>query len=512
MRRAGVAVVAAMVVAVSACGGGGTPPPAAPVSSAAEPSAVTHTPAPTPERDLPGTTAWRIGKVASADELAGFADHAGIAPGTPVTLRVTTTAPSWHAEVYRLGDYGGTGGRLVAQTPEWAGVRQPPVKVEAGNMVTAAHWTPSEPIDTTGWAPGSYLIKLVAATGVQKYVPLAVTSPDMSGAVVLISATNTYQAYNEYGGYSLYRGRQGFDDRARRVSFDRPYDRHGARLVVGYEQPLIAVAERLGIRLAYATNADLEAGPERFHGARGIVSPGHDEYWSVSMRDTVEKLRDQGVNLAFLGANSVYWRVRSADSGRVMEGYKSASEDPVKADATTTAMWRQAPAARAENALVGQLYECFPAKGPMTITDPDFFLYSGTGVRAGQQFPGLLGVEVDRAYPIAGTPPNLRTVAHSPVQCGNVGQTYSDMTYYTTESGAGVFAVGTMYWTKGLMPVAESDTGITPESTRFATAVTENLLRAMAEGPMGRTHPAVGNLAELRANPSTRTGTGGAVG
>lgn len=485
------------------------------------------TPTPTPTRDpakwvveeneKPGTTDWTLtGGQIPTEQLAGFADKTSYASGDPVTLRVTSQVPTWTAEVYRLGFYQGTGGRLVWTSQPQTGQVQPAPRVLEGNMVSAATWSPSLKIDTTGYVPGSYLVKLVAPNKQARYVPFTVHSADFKGRLVLLSATTTYQAYNEWGGYSLYRGPgKGFDDRARRVSYDRPYDTQGARHVVGYEQNVVFTAERLGLNLGYAASEDIDAGPNAFAGARGIVSPGHDEYWSPGMRSTVETLRDQGTNLAFLGANAVYWRVRYAASElgerRIVEGYKSAAEDPVKTEAAT-AMWRQSPSPKPESSLVGMLYECFPAEGALVVHDPDFFLFQGTGATKGSSYPGLIGTEIDRAYPGSLAPPTLRVVAHSPVQCGKVGTTYSDVTYYTTPSGAGVFAAGTMNWTYGLQGAPQAGTGQTQASLVFATKVTENLFAAMAAGPMGTAHPVVTNISEINPNPSTKTGTGGGVG
>lgn len=518
-----------VVMLLAACA---TQPPSEPVTSRPVPTpaqsatSATPTPNPTPTPDprqwvqrenaQPGTRGWTLEKgAAAADQVAGFADRTSAAAGEKVTLRVTATVPTWTAEVYRLGYYGGAGGRLVWRSDPQTGVAQPPPRVDAGNAVTAAHWAPSLALDTAGWPPGSYLIKLVIPSGAGRYIPLTIRSDAYAGRVVLLAATTTYQAYNTWGGYSLYKGPHGFEDRARRVSYDRPYDHNGARHATGYEQNIVLLAERLGLDLAYATVDDLERGPAAFAGARGLVSPGHDEYWSPAMRATVEALRDSGTNVAFLGANALYWRVRLSASPlgerRVVEGYKSAAEDPVK-DGSATAQWRQSPGANPESSLVGMLYECFPAEGALVVHDPAFFLFAGTGATRGSSYPGLIGTEIDRAYPGYGTPASLRVVAHSLVQCGNVGRTYADMTYYTAPSGAGVLAVGTMNWVYALQADPQPGTGQTPATLAFATKVTENLLTAMAAGPMGASNPATSNLAEIAPNPSTRTGTGGPVG
>ena len=102
-------------------------------------------------------------------------------------------------------------------------------------------------------------------------------------------------------------------------------------------------------------------------------------------------------------------------------------------------------------------------------------------------------------------------LAHFPVRCGPSKRTFSDFTYYTTASGAGVFAVGTMLWTKSLRGT-DPAFGIDERSVAFSRKVTANLLQAMAAGPMGRAHPARPNLAQLHESSSTSTGTGGTVG
>ena len=131
--------------------------------------------------------------------------------------------------------------------------------------------------------------------------------------MVLVNAVTTWQAYNLWGGRSLYEGPGGFDGRSRKVTFDRPYDTSGARLFLDFERDAIEVAERSGVPLAYLTSLDLRPGV--LDGARAVVSLGHDEYWSPGMRAAVTRARDNGTNLAFLGANAVYWRIGMCTAG-----------------------------------------------------------------------------------------------------------------------------------------------------------------------------------------------------
>ena len=506
-----VMVLASLTVA--GCSGSGrspgptTRPTSGPTSGSS--SATAHGFDVVAENRKPGTTDWNIPakSQASDTELAGFVDHDSVLPGTPLQLRVTTTQPTFSVAAYRMGWYGGQGGRLVWTGPQLPRIAQPQPLVKPGNEVDASNWKPSTTISTTGWPPGLYLIKLSAA-GKAKWIPLVVRSQSLAGRLAIVYATPTYQAYNAWGGWSLYTGPK--STRATHVSFDRPYDKSGARLVTAGERQLTALAEKNGLPTAYASQVDVDRSPALVKGARGLVSLGHDEYWTTNMRSAWESARDGGTNLAFLGANASYWRIRI--EGRTIVGYKGdAASDPVQGP-QTTARWRQAPSPRPENSLTGQLYECFPARGPLVVIDPSFFLFAGTGASKGAAYNGLVGVEVDRAYPMAGTPATLHVAAHSPVQCGKIGKTYSDVTYYTTASGAGVFASGSMSWAVGLLgPNLNREYGIDQRASDFAAKVTTNLVRAMSAGPMGTSHPAVPNLAGLNAPASTSTGSGGAV-
>lgn len=399
------------------------PPPSA---SDPTPSDTTSSTAPAAswveaENDRPGDSGWRITKAGDPYRLAGFADRASVRPGDPVRLSLSSAVGPVTVTAYRMGWYGGKNARVVwrAARPVDPGKQAAP-SVGEGHVVTA-RWKPTMVVDTTDWPPGSYVF-LLSAGAERKWVPLTVVSPDVEGRLVLVTAVATYQAYNTWGGYSLYKGADGtFGSRATTVSFDRPYDERGADTFMKQELKPVAFAEQLGLDLAYVTSVELDRDPHALDGARGVVFLGHDEYWSVPMRTTVEQARDAGVNVAFLGGNNVYWRVRfdaSADGrdGRLLVGHKSADTDPVQGP-TTTDLWRRGPGVRPENSLVGMLYECFPAQGDLVVERPSSFLFAGTKVRRGSRVAGLIGVEIDRAYPIKGTPKNLEVVAHSPVPC-----------------------------------------------------------------------------------------------
>ncbi|GAA2163296.1 hypothetical protein GCM10009826_34770 [Humibacillus xanthopallidus] len=458
-----------------------------------------------------GTRDWRIDKARLAGEtdLAGYTDRVSVLPGESFGLHLSSALGPVTVRAFRLGYYQGTGARLVWTSPNIATTKQVQPTPD-GSGTVRCRWPQSLSVSTKGWPEGSYLLRL-EAHGKARYVPMVVRSRETSGRLVLVSAVTCHQAYNQWGSFSLYKGpAHGAEPKASVVSFDRPFDRNGAPLVLAYEQGPIFVAERLDLDLAYVTSWELHDQPDLLAGARGVVSPGHDEYWTVPMRRHVEAARDAGANVAFLGANACYWRVRLSDDGRSMTCYKSAAADPQRGAVDTTAMWRSKPHPDPENSFTGMLYEAFPAEADLVVHDPSFFLLEGTGATLGETYAGLIAVEIDRAYPLPGTPTNLQVVAHSPVALQQRPATHSDMTYYSAPSGAGVFAVGTMAWAAALRG-ARTRPRIDAHAADFARTVTTNLLTAMAQGPMGRQHPAQGNLAALGASPHTSTGTGGPV-
>ena len=205
------------------------------------------------------------------------------------------------------------------------------------------------------WPPGDYLFKLVADGG-QRYMPLTVRDDASRAALVIQNDVTTWQAYNLWGGYDLYKGPEGSAaTRSRVVSYDRPYDPagEGAGDFLGNEYPLVRLVEALGLDVTYWTDLDLHEHPERLLAHRALVSLGHDEYWSTRMRRGAEAARDHGVNLAFLGANAVFRHIRLQPSplgpDREEVNYKpwSARDDPAwRTDpAQVTTDWREPPCA-----------------------------------------------------------------------------------------------------------------------------------------------------------------------
>jgi hypothetical protein len=505
-RRTFLGAAAAALGAAAGCSaeGAARPRPAATASGTrrARPAAM-------PERDLPGDPDFWIRSAGPADAIEGYADQVSIRSGQEFTLHVSTTASSFRVAAYRVGWYRGAQARLVWRSGEIRGHRQREVSFASATRAVFTQWEPALTVAAGGWPDGAYLLQLDASHGHQRYVPLVVRSADGAGKTVIVHAPETWQAYNLWGGYDLYQGEDGsYGSRSLQVSFNRPYDGDGAVRFMTYERAFVVLAERTGIPLAYTTGADIERDPAVLHGAAAIYTLGHDEYWTPERRAAITRARDAGTNVAFLGANTCYRRIRLAPGAdgtadRSVICYKTdVGQDPMySADpALATTDYRLPPAPDPESSLTGVIYEGYPVDAPYVIHQPDHWLFAGTGIRKGQSFEHLVGVEFDRVnlgYP---TPRPIQVLAHSPVVCEGRPD-YSDTAYYTTPSGAAVFASGTMRWVESMMAGHRGDGAdhyISPAAGRFVTRVNTNLLLAFARGPARENYPpARDNLSTL---------------
>jgi hypothetical protein len=504
-------VVAVLATAATVVAGRPVHRPSAPATALASPAIGVASSWVARENRRPGTTGWRITRLGAPHAIEGWADHVSVARGDRVGLFVSTTAPRFRVEAYRMGWYGGRGARLVWRSSKLPGRRQPPPARTPGTNLLVTRWRRSLTL-TVGpaWPPGDYLLKLVASSG-QRYVPLTVRDDASHSALVVQNDVTTWQAYNLWGGYDLYRGPDGSAaTRSRVVAFDRPYDAagQGAGDFLGNEYPLVRLVEALGLDVGYWTDIDLHQHPERLLAHRALVSLGHDEYWSTRMRRGADAARDHGVNLAFLGANASFRHIRLQPSptgpDREEVNYKpwSAREDPAwRTDpAEVTTDWREPPLNDPESRLLGDLYECNPVHAAGTVVDPAAWPFAGTGVRAGTLLPGLVGPEYDRVQAGAPRPAGVQLLLHSPVRCRGRAS-FADATYYTAVSGAGVFDTGTSSWVCQLDAVCAGGRH-SPLTARVVRAATVNLLRVFAAGPAGQRHPSRSNLTRFHITPS----------
>jgi hypothetical protein len=447
-----------------------------------------------------GTPSWYLSSDPAAwDKVRGFADRVSAQRGDTVGLYVSTAAPSYRVEAYRMGYYSGVGARRIWGSEELPGGGQPTARTDPDTGMRDAPWAQSSSV-TVGddWTPGIYMLKLVSTNGGSSFIPLTIRDDSSHAAFLIQSSVTTWQAYNGWGGANLYTGAKSLTDtRSRVVSFDRPYDGTGSGEYFGREDLLVNQMEAMGLDVSYTTDVDTHAHPELLLNHKAFVSGAHDEYWSKEMRDGVEAARDAGVNLIFLGANASFRRIRLEPSefgpNRHEVNYRVASEDPlVKVDpARVTTSWRDAPSPRPESAMIGNFYECNPVNADMVVGEASSWVFTGTGLKNGDKLPKLVGNEYDRVTPERPTPPNIEVLAHSPVVCRGV-KSFSDVSYYTAPSGAGVFATGT-FQIEAHMGLPCTDDKIHGVDCQVRKIMT-NVLVAFGNGPTGADHPSKNNL------------------
>lgn len=456
------------------------------------------------ENERPGADGWDAVNAAKGG-VAGYLDRTSAARGDDVALFASTTAPAFTVAAFRIGFYGGKGARLVWTSPSIPGRAQPPGTRDPATNLIEARWQESSSIHVgDDWAPGMYLLKLEAADSTSSFVPLVVRDDTSTAALAVISEVTTFQAYNIWGGCSLYTcpGVPG-QKRAKVVSFDRPYATGGgASDFVAFDAPLVSLVEELGLDVSYWTNLDMEERPSEVLSASraALVSLGHDEYYSRPMRDLLVRARDSGTNLAVLGANAIYRKIRWEPSwdgrpNRRMVNYRDTS-DPVNETnpAETTTQWRSPPLSEPEARIVGIQYECAPMKGDIKIVDPGAWMFEGANVTDGTVLENIEGEEYDRWFPES--PANLQILAHSPVTCGGKSS-FADMAYWSTPAGGGVFASGTIRWTCAISDACGPAAPVSPEDAATVKAITANLLREFSTPRAGQRHPSQPNAARF---------------
>ncbi|GAA4953847.1 hypothetical protein GCM10023205_14200 [Yinghuangia aomiensis] len=454
------------------------------------------------ENTRPGTGDWRVPERWGAD-LMGFVDQDSVACGDTVRLRLTGPGPASVA-AYRLGWYGGTGGRLVWSTSGISSVERNKPKALPPAYTVETTWPVSAEIPVTAdWPPGYYMLVLRNGAGSAYGIQLTVRN-DVGDAPLVFQAANlTAQAYNTFGAYGLYSGPKDTSgarsDRARVASFERPYTGSGYLVPFWYDVPMVQAIERTGLDVDYITDIDLDRRPSQVLRHKALVIGGHNEYWTRRMYDAAEALRDRGVNIAFFGANTVYWHARlepsAAGPDRRIAVYRRFDEDPLAKDdpGQATVTWRESPLDRGEQRLVGATWGGLGVVGSFRVLDASSWIYAGAGVHDGQVLANSLGGEYDAALPgDPGTPPTLEVIAAAPLRLGPEAA-MGTMSYYTAPSGAGVFSAGTTYWPCQLRDSCH-EMAVDPTSRAVLTKMTENVLRAFAVGPAGRAHPAKGQL------------------
>lgn len=313
-----------------------------------------------------------------------------------------------------------------------------------------AQWT--LPADTPS---GACIVEVVDANGAPlgHHVFIVRARHKREHALVLVAATSTWAAYNDWGGANHYFGIHPGTPRGRApiLSARRPWARGQAWLPsdaprsintrrpgragparyefiewaaahgfskyyalagwASYERLFLIWAEEHGYAVDIITQDDLHHDPEALSDYRCAVFVGHDEYWSREMRDHVDAFVEGGGNVARFAGNFM-WQVRLEAGGTRQIAYKydARALDPFATakPALMTSAWEDPlinhPGASTfgVNGLRG-IYAGFGGmarRGPrgFSVFRPEHWAFSGTGLCYADMFGdsvNIFGYEVD---------------------------------------------------------------------------------------------------------------------
>ena len=427
------------------------------------------------ENRRPGTSDWLLTNSRVEENkircpwIEGYCDKTSAAAGETVAVKVSTNPPArFTLDLYRLGYYGGQGGRLIERYGPLEGRTQadPPV----GEVrVRECAWETSLAIKIgDDWPSGVYLGKLTEQREKTDSYIVFIVRDDRPCDFLFQCSDTTWAAYNRWPDFwSLYDDgtppHNWYTGPGVAVSFDRPYGRYrqifDAPLSTGsgefllWEFPLAYWMEQQGYDVSYISNIDTHARPERLLKARAFLSVGHDEYWSVPMYEHVKRAIDAGVHAAFFCGNSVdgVLDIRASAAGtpnRVIERVGKFGGPNSERERSFETPWKYHGPDPA--ALMGA-QTTSPANGSAdwTCMKPDHWLFAGTGMAKGDSIKGLVGWE-HHGPPLAMID-GLEVLARGSVSSrGRPQNTEYTATMYPGPKGNLVFNAATIWWSDGL--------------------------------------------------------------
>ena len=450
------------------------------------------------ENQQPGSAGWNLHAPAANHEIEGFAGANSVNRGGQITFYVNTTSPSYTIQFFRLGWYHGLGAHQLTSAITLAGQVQPACTVDAATYLLQCPWhasytltVPSSNTASPVWITGVYVAKIrTTDTFKDNWILFVVRDDAITSDLLFNVPVATHEAYNSWGGKSLYTSNSTNSIAATKVSFDRPQATWGGGgFFIRFGLKSLRYLEKNGFNLSYATDVDLHEGLVNLANYKAFVSGDHNEYWSRAMRTALETARDAGMHVALFNANTMEWQCRFEPNtlngalDRTMVEYRTASLDPDYANQTlwpvVTTKWRSSPVTDSEQKFVGSEYlaDVYPNVAGYTVEDGASWVFSGTGLTAASTIPNVIGREIN-AYDLASpAPPGpVDILATGNITTAKGTAEHADMTLYQAPSGANVFTAGTLLWPFTLDNY--EFTGGQPDYTNpIAQQITNNVLQ-----------------------------------
>lgn len=381
-----------------------------------------------------------------------YTDRWSYGPGDTVHLYVSSSLPACDVEIWRDGAT-----REVVREKRGLKVKLQPTPEDCS--VKGCSWPVSHEFKIpAGWRSGGYVVRVSAALAGGGFIEhhhlfILRAAPGKEAPIVLVAATGTWLAYNEWGGSNHYEGitGPGRNQFSPRVSMLRPFSRGFVVLPEGapriplrtppglgaalrhphmewayangyskkyasagwasYDRHFFRWVEAAGYDIDLCALHDVHADPSILERYRLAVFVGHDEYWSKEMRDAVDAYVARGGKAARFAGNFL-WQTRIEDGGMTQVCYKYRyKEDPVLKTENkhlTTTAWEARDVGRpgastfGVNALRG-MYVGWGGAAPrhpggFTVYRPKHWAFEGSDLYYGDVFGGasrIFGYEVD---------------------------------------------------------------------------------------------------------------------
>ena len=382
-----------------------------------------------------GSLEWVLERPAINREIEGYASSCSINAGDKINLFVNTAASEFTLQVFRMGWYNGHGGRDMGVKMTLPGREQEIPLPDSETGLAECDWSLSYTLQSPkNWTSGVYIVKLEEADyKKQSYIIFVIRDDDANPDILFQLPMTTYQAYNYWGGKNLYESGSGSNTAwgtisgkpATKLSFNRPYAASNnpkaaygmgagdfftnTRPVTTHNYPISSAGwdynmvrwlEKNGYDVGYSTSLDTHLRPEQLLKPKMFLAHGHDEYWSHEMRSNVTSARDQGIHLAFISSNTMFWQIRFENdihgnqTNRTLVCYKDAALDPIKGKKSTV-NFRDVPEQGSEASLIGINYILDPVFGDITLTNTKHWAFENTGLKNNDKLKGLLGYEID---------------------------------------------------------------------------------------------------------------------
>jgi hypothetical protein len=421
----------------------------------------------------------------SYTQQGGYVDNVSVVQGDTLNFYISTSISPFTLSIFKFNS-------TVTWLADYDSITGGTQTVPDSAYIKGCGWDLTYRLPTASLVPGVYRAEFPIQDSLGNDATggiIFIVKPKIPGTysnVLFICAANTWQAYNNFGGKSIYDYNSSGGMRSYKVSFLRPYqDPYGSGDFYNMEVGFILWLGEHNVYPEYVLNVDLDRNPNLLSNYKLVCIFGHNEYWTYAERKQVKNYINSGGKVAIFGGNTCWWQARLEDNNNTLVCYKDSLADPLYGiqDSLVTVNWYSSPVNDPENKFTGVSFrnggfvnyngqlKAADGYGDYAVYNTQSWVFNGTGLQDGDEFGGdaaIVGYETDGArfvwnngIPVPtqdpklmdGTPSTFKVLGVSPTVSNdstNFPDTHATMGYYFEPNGAYVFNTATTYWVHGL--------------------------------------------------------------